>query len=145
MSLLFSQRIRDFQLEIMSMFNQSISICVNQCLHNEFSPHTNFMVLHLFIPIIFLHMIHIGYISYFIISQTTWKGKYEIRKSHIKGKESENSYQELKRSRKGQAHTNTRKLNRDILMGTAIFLNQKRANVCEYTTKMPSHKYISYL
>ena len=26
----------------------------------------------------------------------------------IKGKESENSYQELKRSQKGQAHTNTR-------------------------------------
>ena len=32
-------------------------------------------------------------------------------KSQIKGKESENSYQELNRSRKGQAHTNTRKLN----------------------------------
>ena len=31
--------------------------------------------------------------------------------SQIKGKESENSYQELKRSRKGQAHINTRKLN----------------------------------
>ena len=42
----------------------------------------------------------------------------------IKGKESENSYQELKRSRKGQAHTNTRKLNRDISTGTAVFLNQ---------------------
>ena len=43
--------------------------------------------------------------------------------SQIKGKESENSYQELKRSQKGQAHTNTRKLNRDSLTGTAIFLN----------------------
>ena len=37
----------------------------------------------------------------------------EVRKSQIKGKESENSYQELKRLQKGQAHTNTRKLNRD--------------------------------
>ena len=32
-------------------------------------------------------------------------------KLQIKGKESENSYKELKRSQKGQAHTNTRKLN----------------------------------
>ena len=56
----------------------------------------------------------------------------------IKGKESENSYQELKRSRKGQAHTNTRKLNRDISTGTAVFLNQKRVNVCEHTTKTAS-------
>ena len=31
----------------------------------------------------------------------------EVQKSQIKGKESENSYQELKRSQKGQAHTNT--------------------------------------
>ena len=42
------------------------------------------------------------------------KESTEVRKSQIKGKESENAYQELKRSRKGQAHTNTRKLNRDI-------------------------------
>ena len=58
--------------------------------------------------------------------------------SQIKGKESENSYQELKRSQKGQAHTNTRKLNRDILTGMAVFLNQKRVNVCEHTTKTAS-------
>ena len=30
----------------------------------------------------------------------------ELLKSQIKGKESENSYQELKRSQKGQAHRN---------------------------------------
>ena len=60
------------------------------------------------------------------------KESTEVRKSQIKGKESENSYQELKRSRKGQAHTNTQKLNRDILTGTAIFLNRKRVNVCEH-------------
>ena len=48
-----------------------------------------------------------------------------ILKLQIKGKESENSYQELKRSRKGLAHTNTRKLNRDISTGTAVFLNQE--------------------
>ena len=38
----------------------------------------------------------------------------------------------------GQAHVNTRKLTRNILTGTAVFLNQKRANVCEHTTKMVS-------
>ena len=38
------------------------------------------------------------------------KESTEVRKSQIKGKESKNSYQELKRSRKGQAHTNTQKL-----------------------------------
>ena len=35
------------------------------------------------------------------------KESTEVRKSQIKGKESENSYQELKRSGKGQAHTET--------------------------------------
>ena len=64
------------------------------------------------------------------------KESTEVRKSQIKGKESKNSYQELKRSRKGQAHTNTRKLNRDISTGTAVYLNRKRVNVCEHTTKM---------
>ena len=54
------------------------------------------------------------------------------------GKESENFYQELKRSQKGQAHTNTRKLYQDISTGTAVFLNQKRVNVCEHTTKTAS-------
>ena len=44
----------------------------------------------------------------------------------------------LKRSQKGQAHTNTRKLNRDISTGPAVFLNRKRVNVCEHTTKMAS-------
>ena len=66
------------------------------------------------------------------------KESTEVRKSQIKGKESENSYQELKRSRKGQAHTNPWKLNRDILTGTAVFLNRKRVNVCEHPTKTAS-------
>ena len=56
------------------------------------------------------------------------KESTEVRKSQNKGKENENSYQELKRSQKGQAHTNTRKLNRDISTGMAIFLNRKRVN-----------------
>ena len=38
----------------------------------------------------------------------------------------------------GQAHVHTRKLNRNILTGTAVFLNQKRTNVCEHTTRMVS-------
>ena len=66
------------------------------------------------------------------------KESAKVRKSQIQGKESENSYQELKRSRKGQAHTNIRKLNRDISTGTAVFLNRKRVNVCEHTTKTVS-------
>ena len=37
-----------------------------------------------------------------------------------------------------QAHTNTRKLYRDISTGTAVFLNQKRVNVCEHTTMKAS-------
>ena len=61
-----------------------------------------------------------------------------FRKSQIKGKESGNSYQEFKRSQKGQAHTNTRKLNQDISTGTAVFLNRKRVNFCEHTTKTAS-------
>ena len=43
----------------------------------------------------------------------------DVNLIQIKGKECENSYQELKRSRKGQAHTNTWKLNQDISTGTA--------------------------
>ena len=53
------------------------------------------------------------------------KESTEVRKSQIKGTESENSYQELKRSQKGQAHTNTQKLNRHISTGMAIYLNRK--------------------
>ena len=41
---------------------------------------------------------------------------------------------------KGQAYTNTRKLYRDVSTGTAVFLNQKRVNVCEHTTKTASLK-----
>ena len=51
-----------------------------------------------------------------------------------KGKESENSYQKLR----DHSRTGTRKLNRNISTGTAVFLHQKRANVCEHTTKMAS-------
>ena len=49
--------------------------------------------------------------SLLILHVPRGKESTEVRKSQIKGKESENSYQELKRSQKGQAHTNTRKLN----------------------------------
>ena len=38
----------------------------------------------------------------------------------------------------GKVHANTRKLNRNILKVTAVFLNQKRMNVCEHTTQMAS-------
>ena len=55
--------------------------------------------------------------------------------SQIKGKESENSYEELKRSLKDR---HTQKLYRDISTGTAVFINRKRVKVCEHTTKMAS-------
>ena len=35
-----------------------------------------------------------------------------------------------------KAHTNTWKLNQNISMVTDVFINQKRVNVCEHTTKM---------
>ena len=44
---------------------------------------------------------------------------------------------------KGQAHTNTRKLYRDISTGMAVFLNQKSVNVCEHTTKTASLESVS--
>ena len=52
----------------------------------------------------------------------------------MKGKEIEG----IEEITKGQAHTNTRKLYQDILTGTAVFLNRKRVNVCEHTTKTAS-------
>ena len=58
-------------------------------------------------------------------------------KAQIKEKESENSYQKLKNT-VGQAQKNTRKLKQNNLTNTAIFLNRKRANVCEHMTKMAS-------
>ena len=79
-----------------------------------------------------------SHIALSLVCRPRGKESTEVRKSQIKGKKSENSYQEFKRSRKGQAHTNTRKLNRDISTGTAVFLNRKRVNVCEHTTKMAS-------
>ena len=48
----------------------------------------------------------------------------------------QNKGKEIEEVTVGQAHINTWKLNRNILTGTAVFLNQKRANVCEHTTKM---------
>ena len=54
--------------------------------------------------------------------------------TQIKGKETENSYQELKRSKKGTGtHKHTETESRYF-----NFLNQKRVNVCEHTTKTAS-------
>ena len=52
------------------------------------------------------------------------------------GKESENSYQKLKRSRWTGTRTHTQKQNRNILTDTAVFLNQKRANVYDHMKNM---------
>ena len=59
-----------------------------------------------------------------------------------KGKESENSYQKLKRSRWTGTRKHTRIQNRNISTDTAVFLNQKRANVREHTTKMASLEFL---
>ena len=59
-----------------------------------------------------------------------------------KGKESENSHQKLKRSQWIGIRTHTRKQNQTILMDMAIFLNQKRANVCEHMTMMASLEFL---
>ena len=68
--------------------------------------------------------------------------KNELNTQHNKGKEGENSYQKLKRSWWTGTRTCTRKQNRNILTNTAIFLNQKRANVCEHTKKMASLEFL---
>ena len=48
------------------------------------------------------------------------------------------SYQKLKRLQWTGTDSHTRKQNWNILADTAVFLNEKRANVCEHTTKMAS-------
>ena len=58
----------------------------------------------------------------------------------IKGKESENSYQKLKRSQKDrhtQTHRNCIEIFR-LARLTAVFLNRRRVNVCEHATKTAS-------
>ena len=61
-----------------------------------------------------------------------------LRLTQNKGKESENSYQKLKSSQ----WTGTQKQNRNISTDMAVFLNQKRANVCEHTTKTISLEFL---
>ena len=46
--------------------------------------------------------------EYVTIYKPRGKESTEVQKSQIKGKESENSYQELKRSRKGHTETESR-------------------------------------
>ena len=75
---------------------------------------------------------------HYLYSQTTWKGNYRSTNITSKGNESENSLLEIEEISVGQAHENTRKLYRNISTGMAVFINQKRANVCEHTTKMAS-------
>ena len=53
-----------------------------------------------------------------------------IHLTQNKGKESENSYRKLKSSQWTGTRTHTQKENQNILTD-----NQKRANVCEHTTK----------
>ena len=53
-----------------------------------------------------------------------------------KGKGSENSYQKIEEITVGEAYVNTQKINQNISMDTAVFLNQKRENVCEHMTEV---------
>ena len=65
----------------------------------------------------------------------------ERKKIHIlalsqnKRKESEKLLPEIEEITVGQAHENTQKLYRNISTGVAVFINQKRANVCEHMTR----------
>ena len=63
------------------------------------------------------------------------KESIEVRKSQNKGKESENSYQKLIEITVGQAHGNCIEIFRQAWLS---FINRKRVNVCEHTTKMAS-------
>ena len=60
-----------------------------------------------------------------ILFRARGKESTEVRKSQIKGKESEN-LPGIEEITEGQAHKNTLKLYRDILTGTAVFLNRKK-------------------
>ena len=46
-----------------------------------------------------------------------------------------NSYRTNEKISRQKAHTNTQKLNLNILVITDVFLNQKRVNVCEHMVK----------
>ena len=59
----------------------------------------------------------------------------EVRVSQNKGKESENSYQKMKRSLKDR-HTKTHGNCIEIFRQARPPLSIKRENVCEHTTKM---------
>ena len=74
---------------------------------------------------------------YIYIYRPRGKEGTKVRKSQIKGKESENSYQELTRSlkdRRTQTHGNCIEMFRQAQPSLSI----KRENVCEHTTKMVS-------
>ena len=56
-------------------------------------------------------------------------GNHKIRERKVKT---------LTRNWRDHCRTGTRKHTETVLTGTAVFINQKRANVCEHTTKMAS-------
>ena len=62
--------------------------------------------------------------------------------THNKGKESENSYWKLKSSWGTGTRTHTWKQNQNILTDTAVLLNEKRANLCEHTTRVASLEFL---
>ena len=61
----------------------------------------------------------------------------KIRITQTKGK-GEGKLPKIEEISGGKAHTNTRKLIRNISTVTDVFLNQKRVNVCEHMVKMAS-------
>ena len=73
---------------------------------------------------------------YIYIYKPRGKESTEVRLTQNKGKEREKLLPKIEEISDGQAHTNTRKLYRDTSTGTAVFINRKRVNVCEHTTKM---------
>ena len=62
--------------------------------------------------------------------QTTWKGTYQSMNNTKYGRRKWKLLSKIEKITIGQAHVNTWKLNRNILTVMAVFLNQKRVNVC---------------
>ena len=72
------------------------------------------------------------------INRPRGKESTKVQITQNKGKDRGKLLPKIEDITVGKAHTNTGELNQNILTVTAIFLNQKRMNVCEHTTMMAS-------
>ena len=68
------------------------------------------------------------------------KASFDINETKIR-KIKRNSYQKNEEVSRRKAHTNTWKLNWNVLTITGVFLDQKRINVCEHMVNTVSHSH----